>query len=411
MKEEFLQIDNETEQDDDDINLNSFSLVTTPNDFNITTIINFMDRGVFIIPSFQRNFVWDIKKSSKLIESLIMGLPIPQIFLYEKERNKFYVIDGQQRLLTLYFFYKGRFPKTDKARNKIKENTKDKDSDGQFISTKLLNDDEYFKNFPLKLESKLEPSENKLHNKKFDNLDDSVRADLELATVRNMVIRQKYPEDDTEHLAMFEIFNRLNSGGMNLSNQEIRMSLYSSDFMSAIIEMNKNPIWRKLIGKSEPDLRLKDSELVLRLFAILMCDPELNIDGNISYSNSLIGFLNSFANYSKKFTSSKLELLRNIWIDTMESFSDIKPYELSNNNSENSKLSTPVIESLFAVIGRKILNTGLNPPKITSSFISELKSKTDFLSFCVDKTTYKLNIQGRLRIASEFYEEFYKIKS
>ena len=56
--------DDETEDESDGFGIGTFSLVTTPNDFNITTIINFMDKGVFIIPKFQRNFVWDIKKSS-----------------------------------------------------------------------------------------------------------------------------------------------------------------------------------------------------------------------------------------------------------------------------------------------------------------------------------------------------------
>jgi len=404
-----LQIEDEIDQDDDGVDIVGFNLVTTPNDFNITTIINFMDKGVFIIPNFQRNFVWDIKKSSKLIESLIMGLPIPQIFLYERERNEFYVIDGQQRLLTLYFFYKGRFPRNDEARNIIK-NTSNSSFD-EFIPEHIIQDEKLFQNFSLKLNTRKEPENNKLHGKNFRTLDRSLKTDLELSTIRNMVIKPKYPEEDSEHLAMFEIFNRLNSGGMNLSNQEIRMSLYSSDFMSNLSVMNQNKTWRKLIGKQHPDLRLKDSELVLRLFSMLMSGSSLCINGDIMYSNSLVGFLNSFANYSRTITTNKLNELISTWDVVMDSLSDIKPYELSNSkdvSNTTSKPSIPVVEALFSAIGNEFLKSKKIQPKIDSSFIQSLKNKTDFLEYCIGKTTSRSNMEGRLLTASDFYKQYYK---
>ncbi|EQB8079491.1 DUF262 domain-containing protein [Yersinia enterocolitica] len=74
--------------DDESYPIDEFQLTTTPNDFNILTIISFIESNVFKIPAFQRHYVWDIKRASKLIESLLIGLPIPQIFLYEKERKK-----------------------------------------------------------------------------------------------------------------------------------------------------------------------------------------------------------------------------------------------------------------------------------------------------------------------------------
>jgi uncharacterized protein with ParB-like and HNH nuclease domain len=81
-----------------------YDISAAPNDFNILTIYSFLESGAVRIPGFQRNFVWDIGRSSKLIESLILGLPVPQVFLYEVERNKFLVIDGQQRLMSIYYF-------------------------------------------------------------------------------------------------------------------------------------------------------------------------------------------------------------------------------------------------------------------------------------------------------------------
>ena len=75
--------------------------------------MSFLEAGNVKIPGFQRNYVWDIKRASKLIESLIIGLPIPQIFLFQEAKNKLLVIDGQQRLMSIYYFIKRRFPHKD----------------------------------------------------------------------------------------------------------------------------------------------------------------------------------------------------------------------------------------------------------------------------------------------------------
>ena len=88
-----------------------YDISVSPNDFNLKTLFDFIDSGIVKIPGFQRNYVWDIKRASKLIESLLIGVPIPQIFLYEEKKNSFLVIDGQQRLMTIYYFKKKRFPR------------------------------------------------------------------------------------------------------------------------------------------------------------------------------------------------------------------------------------------------------------------------------------------------------------
>ena len=84
--------------------------MSSPNDFNVKTIVDFIDSGVVVIPGFQRNFVWDIKRASRLIESLIVGLPVPQIFLYEQGRDKYLVIDGQAAVDVYLLLRKGEVP-------------------------------------------------------------------------------------------------------------------------------------------------------------------------------------------------------------------------------------------------------------------------------------------------------------
>ena len=71
-----------------------YDISVSPNDFNLKTLFDFIDSGIVKIPGFQRNYVWDLKRASKLIESLLIGVPIPQIFLYEEKKNSFLVIDG-----------------------------------------------------------------------------------------------------------------------------------------------------------------------------------------------------------------------------------------------------------------------------------------------------------------------------
>ena len=101
--------------DSDDVQIDEYDITAAPNDFNVITIFNFLESGAVRIPGFQRNYVWDLGRASKLIESLILGLPVPQVFLYEIERNRFLVIDGQQRLMSIYYFIKQRFPRKRKA--------------------------------------------------------------------------------------------------------------------------------------------------------------------------------------------------------------------------------------------------------------------------------------------------------
>jgi hypothetical protein len=100
--------------DEDELQIDEYDITATPNDFNVSTLFNFIESGAVRIPGFQRNFVWDQVRASKLIESLILGIPVPQLFLYEQARNRFLVIDGQQRLMSIYYFIKRKFPRKEK---------------------------------------------------------------------------------------------------------------------------------------------------------------------------------------------------------------------------------------------------------------------------------------------------------
>lgn len=386
----------------------NFKLTTTPNDFNISTIISFLDAGVFKIPDFQRNYVWDIGKASKLIESLLIGLPIPQMFLYEKSRNEFFVIDGQQRLMSLYFFVKGRFPRSN-ARLQLK----DHHTQTEFISKSFLSENKNFINFSLKLDSKNNPQQNRFHDKNYDTLDPEDKITLNLSTIRNMIIKPSIDSEENVQ-SMFEIFNRLNSGGMNLNNQEIRMSLYHSEFMKLLIQMNKNETWRnKLLGKTSEDLRLKDIELILRLFGMLLAGYKSclkNNDKTIDYQNSIIGFLNNVANATKNLNESELILLEKIWDKFMSEIENIHGvnFNFSEDNS-NTKISITFLEALFFGTCREAWDKkNINLINIRKNFINSLKSDQDFREASTGKTTSKSNVQDRLRISYDIYHNTHK---
>ena len=169
-----------------------YDITATPNDFNILTLFSLIDNGVIKMPPFQRNYVWDEKRASKLIESIILGLPIPQVFLYEQGKNSFYVIDGQQRLLSIYFFVKQRFPTVEGRvilRQYLTGDTK--------IDSSVLSDDRYFKNFKLKLPSSANNEKNKFDKLKYEMLGEYKNTFDILRTVRSVVIKQNEPDDDS----------------------------------------------------------------------------------------------------------------------------------------------------------------------------------------------------------------------
>ena len=152
----------------------------------------------------------DMKRASKLIESIILGLPVPQIFLYEREKNNFYVIDGQQRLLSIYFFIKERFP-TKSGKDILRDYLAGTDK----IEPKIISNDKFFNNFSLKLPSPIGSDTNKLNELKHQTLGEYKHTFEYLRTITTVVIKQNKPDDQDS--SMYEIFNRLNTGGQNSS--------------------------------------------------------------------------------------------------------------------------------------------------------------------------------------------------
>jgi len=368
---------------DEDYSFTEYDVTSSPNDFNVKTIYDYIASGVINIPDFQRNYVWDLKRASKLIESIITGIPIPQIFLYEKSRNNLLVIDGQQRLMTIYYFINKRFPKKEK-RTELREIYDER----RKIPEEILGDDEYFIKFNLKLPKMRSNKINKLDKLNYETLGD-YRSTFDLRPIRMIIIKQNAPPNDDS--VIFEIFNRLNTGGVNLTPQEIRASLYYSDFYRMLKRINLDSKWRKLIGQADPDMQMKDIEIVLRGYAMLIC-------GN-KYKPTMTRFLNSFSKRAKKMPATDIEYFENMFYSFLEK---ITPLGDKAFISKQGKFNIAMYEAIFsAVCKTPYENKNFDVKDIDPSKFRNLKDNTAFVDLTQSHTTNKTKVETRLKMARE----------
>lgn len=368
-----------------EVAVTQYDISIIPNDFNITTIFNLIDSGRIEMPVFQRNYIWDKKRASKFIESLILGLPIPQIFLYQKERNKFLVIDGQQRLLSVYYFIKQRFPLLEKRaelRKIFDENNG--------IPDPVLFDDTYFQDFKLQLPKSEVGEKNLLDGLRYNTLG-IYKSNFEFMTMRCMAIRQNEPKDDDS--SVFEIFSRLNTGGVNLTNQEIRACLYYSDFYRMLSKLNQNSIWRNIYGKPE-DGKFKDIEVILRSFALLY-------EGE-KYSGSMNSFINRFAKKAASFSNQEIEYLYNLFTSFLDACAGIPREKFATKKGD---LNSALFDSIFAVIADEPRQHGtLICKKLDATRIGALKEDKSFEEAITHSTSHSKSVATRLAKAREYLQ-------
>lgn len=373
----------EAEDDVDDSAVRQYDITASPNDFNIRTIFDFVEEGLVKIPGFQRNYVWDIKRASKLIESIIIGLPIPQIFLYEEKRDSFMVIDGQQRLMSIYYFKKQRFPLSEKrpALRKIFE------QEGK-IPDSILYDNKYFSAFNLQLASPLPNELNIFNGKNYSTLGDYQKT-FDLRTIRNVVVRQNSPNDDDS--SMYEIFNRLNSGGINLTPQEIRVSLYHSKFYSMLERINLNDRWRALLGQPEPDLHTKDLEILLRGFSMLAYSD--------TYKPSMTKFLNLSSNMFKSVDEQYISFCEQLFKEFLEKCGKLDDKAFTGKQTGRINIST--FEAVFVATCKNRFIDKVSPLKtVEPHLLEKLREDVKFLEVIQKNTASSENVRLRRERAS-----------
>jgi uncharacterized protein with ParB-like and HNH nuclease domain len=368
--------------EESDTQINEYDLTATPNDFNVLTIFNFIESGAVKIPGFQRNYVWDLIRASKLIESLILGLPVPQIFLYEESHNSFLLVDGHQRLMTIYYFIKQRFPRKDK-RVELRRIFVEHDK----IPDEILFSDDYFTSFNLNLPERLPDHPNKFKGLNYATLG-NYKTQFELRPIRNVIIKQNAPKGDDS--SIYEIFNRLNTGGINLTPQEIRASLHHSQFYDMLFEINSMPGWRRLLPMPEPDLHSKDIEILLRGFAMLIDSDE--------YKPSLTKFLNQFSEKCKRQSESQNKYLRDLFASFLEATQTIP--ESAFLDKRNRRFNIALFEAVFAIACENAFRSNeLVKTTLENDKIQQLREDKDFSKASLEGTTRTANVAKRLERA------------
>ena len=336
--------------------------------------------GAVRIPGFQRNFVWDQVRASKLIKSLILGIPVPQLFLYEQARNRFLVIDGQQRLMSIYL------PSS-------RESFRERRSKSKFV--RFLTKKERFPmrscmtiNFSitseLKLSEKLPNQTNKFHGLNYSTLGD-YKTQFDLRPIRNIIVKQNSPANDNS--SMYEVFNRLNTGGINLRPQEIRTSMYHSGFYDMLYRVNTDSRWRTILKSPEPDLHMKDIEILLRGLAMLISGDQ--------YAPSMVRFLNQFSRMSESNDSKQNEYLYKLLISFLEACDDLPNDAFVN--PKNNQFNIALFEAVFtATCDHAFKKRRILKGEVDGDEVSALERDRQFLSAALEGTTRTANVETRL---------------
>lgn len=251
--DEFFDYDDATEGSDDyRIKPEDFAdLFVIPSDWTVSTLRGEMEGIVDLNPDFQRRSVWSIVAKSKFIESLILGIPIPQILLAEsrEQKNLYLVLDGKQRLLTIKEFFSGHL------------------ADGQPFRLTGLADLPH------------------LNGKDWPAITRDAPRDaraIDSAQIRTAIIRG-WRNDNI----LYEIFHRLNSGSVRLSPMELRMALIRGPFIASVIRKTGDEVAiQRLLGLAAPDKRMKDVEIAIRHMAFN--------DGRVIYRGNLKVFLDDY---------------------------------------------------------------------------------------------------------------------
>lgn len=240
-------------------------------------------------PFYQRRPRWEVERQSRLIESFLINLPVPPIFLYERNFNSYEVMDGQQRITAIKDFFSNKF--------KLKG----------------------LQYWP------------ELNGRTYDTLPKLVRAGIDRRSISSIVmLKESAPEDEDATRLREIVFERLNTGGIELERQEIRNALYHGDFNEMLLDLSRHKVIRKAwklpeyhkdeMSSGDKDLldsnffkKMEDAELVLRFFALRHAD---------NYARGMQGFLDLYMGRATKLGDETLQQMRsefNTVMDVVES--------------------------------------------------------------------------------------------
>lgn len=327
-------------------------------DYDVDGLVRRLQRGDIYIPHFQRDYIWNQSEASRLIESLLLGLPVPGIFLAkDTESNKLSVIDGQQRLKSLLFFYDGYFnPKEGDSRKKV---------------------------------FRLKNVQSKFEGKTYEELEEEDRINLDDSIIHSTIIKQETPNDD--NTSIYHVFERLNTGGRKLTPQEIRTAIYIGKLNDLILKLNDHPSWRELFGKK--NIRLKDQEMILRFFAMYNCLE--------TYTKPLKEFLNKYNSKNKNISDEKLKEFTSLFTKTTDTILQ----EFGKNAFRPDRVFNASAFEVLMVGVAKRLNSNVDFKKLSSN-IRTLYEDQEFIDSITRGTSDDKVVELRHTLFNKFVEKY-----
>ncbi len=317
-------VDGELPSESDNLEIERNDFTVYHSDVDLSNWINRIEsKSVPIkIPPFQRAYKWEKSKASKLIESFLLGLPVPPIMVHqEKVTNRSVIIDGQQRLFSVYFFYKGLFPKHDISLTNLS-------------SGSIFYESENFENF------ELENVKEQWKGKTYETLAEDDKLWLDSRILGAIIFRQIIPDDEK---GIFYIFERLNTGGLLLTPMEIRKAIYYGNFFELLIELNNLQTWKKLTNKFVPDQDLRDIEWILRFFSLHDWK---------TYKEPMKEYLNKYIRKNRQLTDTECNQKRESFENTCNlihnSLGD-KPFHILSD-----RLNLALLDSFMVIVSKHI---------------------------------------------------------
>ena len=342
---------------DDAIIFQQYDITTFSAKLDVNGLVNRLNNKDILIPPFHRNYVWKLEDASRFIESLLLGLPIPGIFLArELNSGKLLVIDGQQRLKTLQFFYAGYFNPQD-------------DTEPQTFSLSRVH--------------------RQFEGKTYQMLKGINKRKLDTSIIPATIVKQDFPQEDDSSL--YYIFERLNSGGKRLTPQEIRSILYHGSLIDLIKKLNQWPSWRNLFGK--PSVSLKDEELILRFLAFYFDAEE--------YEHPLKEFLNQFASQNRQPTDEFLLKAERAFTNAIDAIWQ----NLGENAFKPKKaFNTAMFDSIMVGLARAMEKQMIDYSQIKPAYEALLNDDT-YMDAISRSTSEESSVKTRLSKAIEKFRE------
>lgn len=343
----------QSEEDDYNSSPPDFDISTYPADFTLEGLDAKLKSNEIVVPDFQRQFVWSQEQASKLVESFLVGLPVPAIFLYsEYKTQNFLLIDGQQRLKSLSYFFDGYFGKEIKGKKPI------------FRLTGLS-------------------EKSRWYNKTFNEMEDADKKKLKNRVLRAFIIQQLDPADDT---SIYHVFERLNTGGTLLNNQEIRNCVYFGTFNDLLKnELNLNKDWRLILGRNKPDHRMKDLELILRLFSL----TDIN-----KYQKPLKDHMSKYMKRNRDISPKEL-------IDISSKFNKTCHSVLQSLGEKPFHVKKGLNSAIFDCVMASFYNNQKKIPKDISQRYKKLVNELEKEKLITSSTTNDEIVKKRFKVANQ----------